>query len=284
MLLQSRNKEKDYSELTQRVRTWWIIVAILLTALISGKIGTLVTFGFINFLAMKELLSIIPTRLYDRRAIFWAYLSIPVQYYWIGIQWYTMFLIFIPVYLFLFIPIRMVLIGQTKGFIRSAGVIHWVTMLTVFCLSHMAYLTVLPVQNNAAGPVGALLFLLALTQLNDVFQYVFGKLFGKTKIVPLVSPNKTWEGFIGGLVTVSILSTIMAPYLTPLSSLHGLFIGSIIAVAGFFGDLVISAVKRDLQIKDCSSLLSGHGGAMDRLDSLTYTAPIFFHYLIYFYY
>ncbi len=132
--------------------------------------------------------------------------------------------------------------------------------------------------------MGMLLFLLVFTQFNDVCQYVWGKSFGKHKIVPKVSPNKTWEGFIGGAATIIFTSYFVAPYLTPLTSVQGLVAGMIIAFSGFIGDLVISSVKRDLQIKDTGQFIPGHGGILDRIDSLMFTAPLFFHYIYYLYY
>lgn len=225
-----------------------------------------------------------PTRMADRRVIFWAYLSIPLQYYWISIGWYGMFIIFIPVYMFLYLPMMAVLVGETKGFIRSAGIIHWALMLTVFCVSHMAYLLALPSLNPMAGSIGMVLFLITLTQFNDVCQYVWGKSFGKHKIVPKVSPNKTWQGFLGGVATTVIASYFLAPYLTPLNAIQGIGAGLIIAISGFIGDLVMSSVKRDLRIKDTSQLIPGHGGILDRMDSLMFTTPLFFHFIYYLYY
>jgi phosphatidate cytidylyltransferase len=149
---------------------------------------------------------------HDRRVLLWAYLAIQLQYYWVSIAWYGVFIIFIPVYMFLLLPIRMLLIGETQGFLKAAGTLHWGLMITVFCLSHAAYLLVLPdAVNPIAGSAGLLLFLIFLTEFNDVLQYVWGKLLGKHKIMPKVSPNKTWEGFLGGLVT------LLAPWLTPLT-------------------------------------------------------------------
>ncbi|MBS0290713.1 MAG: phosphatidate cytidylyltransferase [Proteobacteria bacterium] len=284
MILQRLNPEKDYNELRLRINSWWLMVGLLFVILSIGNQVAIIFFGFISFIALKECLSIVPLRQADRRVIFLAYLSIPFQYYWISIHWYGMYLIFIPVYMFLLLPMRMVLIGETHGFIRSLGIIHWAVMLTVFCLSHLAYILALPVLNPQAGNVGLVLFLLFLTQFNDVGQYIFGKLFGRVKIIPKVSPNKTVEGFLGGLILVTIFSGYCAPLLTPLSLKHSLILGIIIAFSGFIGDTVISAVKRDLQIKDSGKLIPGHGGILDRLDSLTYTAPIFFHYIYYFYY
>ncbi|MDN3610413.1 phosphatidate cytidylyltransferase [Vibrio ostreicida] len=284
LYLSRRHSDKDYLELKLRIRSWWWMIGIIFVVLYLPTHYTLIFVAFLSFMALKEFLSIVPTRMADRRVIFWAYLSIPFQYYWLSLGWYGMYIIFIPVYMFLYLPMVAVLIGETKGFIRSAGIIHWALMLTVFCVSHMAYLLVLPSQNPEAGSMGMLLFLLVFTQFNDVCQYVWGKSFGKHKIVPKVSPNKTWQGFIGGATTITIASYFVAPYLTPLSSEEGLVAGLIIACSGFIGDLVISSVKRDLQIKDTSQFIPGHGGILDRIDSLMFTAPLFFHYIYYLYY
>ncbi|NRD73651.1 phosphatidate cytidylyltransferase [Shewanella sp. VB17] len=279
--IQVKSPDKNYTELHQRIRSWWVMIGILFAVLLSGNTLSMVFFAFLSFLALKEFLSIVPMRLTDRRVIFWAYLSIPFQYYWVAIGWYGMFIIFIPVYVFLFLPMRMVLIGDMKGFIRSAGIVHWGTMLTVYSISHIAYLLVLPEKNNQAGIIGPVLFLLFMTEFNDVCQYVWGKILGKHKIIPKVSPNKTWEGFIGGVVTITFCSGFIAPMLTPLTFNQGLMAGMLMSVSGFIGDVVISSVKRDLHIKDSGHLIPGHGGILDRLDSLTYTAPLFFHYLYY---
>lgn len=278
-----RHPEKDYRELNQRIYSWWWMIAILLLCLSWGYTATVVLFAVMSFLALKEFFSIVPLRQTDRRAIFWLYLAIPVQYYWVFTGWYTMFLIFIPVYLFLFIPLRLVLIGETDGFIRSAGVLHWGVMLTVFCISHLAALAALNTVNLQAGSMGLVLFVLFLTQFNDVMQYVWGKQLGKRKIIPKVSPNKTWAGFIGGLLSTAVLATVLGTLLTPMSLPFSVLAGGLIAVAGFVGDVVISSVKRDLAIKDSGQLIPGHGGILDRIDSLTFSAPLFFHFYYYFF-
>ncbi len=280
-ILAAKNPGKDYTELRQRIRSWWWMVGSLCVALVVSAGAAITFFGFLSFLALKEFLSIVPTRQADRRVIFWAYLAIPVQFYWVYIGWYGMFIIFVPVYLFLFLPMRTVLIGETKGFIKSVAVLHWAVMLTVYCVSHIPYLLTLEPLNAEAGSVGLVLFLLFTTYFNDVCQYIWGKMLGRHKIIPKVSPNKTWEGFIGGFVTITFCAGWAAPLLTPLTMAQGIVAGIIIAGAGFIGDVVISSVKRDLQIKDSSQLIPGHGGILDRMDSLLYTAPLFFHYTYY---
>jgi phosphatidate cytidylyltransferase len=279
--LRQSKPEKDYTELWLRIRSWWVMIALLFGVLWFSTQASIIFFGFLSFLALKEFFSIVPTRLSDRRVLFWAYLAIPIQYWWVADAWYGMFIVFIPVYIFLLIPIRMVLIGETSGFIRSAGTTHWAVMLTVFSISHIAYLLVLPVKNESAGGIGLVLFLVFLTQFNDVAQYVWGKLLGRHKVIPKVSPNKTWEGLLGGVATTTLFGLLLAPYLTPLDHPQGAAVGLLIGLAGFFGDVVISSVKRDLRIKDSGQLIPGHGGILDRMDSLMYSAPLFFHVIYY---
>jgi phosphatidate cytidylyltransferase len=236
----------------------------------------------LSYLAMKEFFSIVPARRVDRRAIFWAYVTIPFQYFWVAIGWYGMFIIFIPVYAFLFLPARLLLTGPTRGFLHSAGTLHYGLMISVFSLSHMAYLLVLPEDRNpAGGNLGLVLFLLIFTQLNDVAQYLWGTALGKRRIVPDVSPNKTWAGAVGGIATTVVLGGLSAPWLTPLSGWQGYAVSALIGTTGFFGDLTMSAIKRDLGIKDTGSLIPGHGGLLDRIDSLIFTAPLFFHFVYY---
>ena len=283
-LIHSR-PHQNYAELESRIRTWWVIVFIFSIAILVNRAAAIIFLAFVSFLALKEYLSMIPTRRSDRQAMFWAYLSIIGQYYWVYKSWYGMFIIFIPVFIFLLLPLRMVLIGEIKGFLRSAGTLHWGLMITVFGLSHSAYLLALPADSGIpAGGAGLLLYLVFLTQINDIAQYVCGQLLGRHKVTPQVSPNKTYEGLLGGVITTVLLAFILAPVLTPLNQVHAIMAGLIISFGGFIGDLNISAIKRDLGIKDSGALLPGHGGVLDRVDSLSYTAPLFFHFIYYLYF
>ena len=135
--------QKDFAELSLRIRTWWLMAGLFLLALALNNTGSLIFFGFVSFLALKEFLSLISTRRADRRVLFWAYLAIPLQYYWIGLGWYGMFIAFIPVFMFLALPMRMVTIGETTGYLHAIGTIQWGLMVSVFSLSHIAYLLVL---------------------------------------------------------------------------------------------------------------------------------------------
>jgi phosphatidate cytidylyltransferase len=271
--------EKDFRELRARVRSWWLMAGVFMLAIVVSRAVSLVFLAFLSFLALKEYLSLIPTRRADRGVLLWAYLAVPLQYLWVWVDWYGMFIIFIPVYMFILIPVRMVLHGQTEGFLRAAGTLHWGLMTTVFTLSHMAYLLVLP--GKGAGGAGLVLFLVLVTQFNDVAQYTWGKLFGRHKVMPTVSPNKTYEGLLGGIATSFVLVYFLAPHLTPLTRNESLVAGFFLPLAGFLGDVSVSAIKRDIGVKDSGSLIPGHGGILDRVNSLTFTAPLFFHFLRY---
>ncbi|WP_237464360.1 phosphatidate cytidylyltransferase [Vibrio stylophorae] len=283
--LKWRYPDRDYTELWLRIRSWWIMVFLFCGALIVSRTVAIAFFALISYLALKEYFSIIPTRRADRRVLFWAYLAIPIQFFWVWLADYGFFIIFIPVYMFLLLPMQMVIVGETDRFLRAAGTIHWGLMTMVFSVSHLAFLLALPDHGDAlAGGPGLVLYLVVLTQFNDVAQYTWGKLLGKRKIIPKVSPNKTWAGFVGGVATTTALAVALAPFLTPMQWPMAMAAGVLIAISGFIGDVTISALKRDLQIKDSGNLLPGHGGILDRIDSLTYSAPLFMHFIRYFYY
>ncbi|TYC48576.1 phosphatidate cytidylyltransferase [Rhodobacterales bacterium] len=281
----ARRSDGKMTELVQRTQSWWVMVAIFTVAFLVSNTISIIVFGLISFLALKEYFSMIPTRRADRRVLFWAYLSIPVQYFWVYDSYYGMFAVFIPVYMFLFLPFASLMTQKTEGFLKAVGTLNWGLMLCVFSISHAAFLLILPATpNSSAGGAGLLLFLIFLTQFNDVAQYTWGKLLGRHKIIPGVSPNKTWEGFVGGVATTFVLALVTAPLVTPFEMIHAAAAGILIPVAGFVGDVTVSALKRDLGVKDTGSLIPGHGGILDRIDSLTYTAPLFFHFTRYFYY
>jgi phosphatidate cytidylyltransferase len=284
-LLQRGRPEKNFAELSARVRAWWIMAAVFFGAIVASNRISLIFFALMSFWAMKEYVTLLKTRPADHHALVLTFLAVPVQYLWIGLNppWYGMFIIFIPVYMLLSLPVRMVLSKETKGFVESASQIQWGLMIFVFGLSHMAYLLTLPVIGDThANGRTLVLFLVFVVEMSDVLQYIWGKTLGRHKIIPTVSPNKTWEGFLGGIATAMLLSLVIR-FLTPFSIGETLLVSFLITVAGFLGGAVMSAVKRDFGVKDFGSVIPGHGGMLDRIDSLCYAAPIFFHYVRYFY-
>lgn len=275
--------EKNWRELTLRIRTWWVIIILFSLAIISPHWLALTFFALVSFMALKEYLTLVPSRYSDRMPILWMFIAIPINYWLIGANWYGMFIVFIPVYVFLFLPARMVISGDTHNFLSTVSQLHWGLMTTVFAFSHVAFLLVLPANGQQTGAL-LVLFLVGLTEFNDITQYLWGKSLGRIKVTPKVSPNKTLAGLLGGLGSTTLAAALLGPLLTPLSWNMALLAGLIIGVTGFCGDIVMSAIKRDIGIKDSGTLLPGHGGILDRLDSLIFTAPVFFHFIRYFYY
>jgi len=273
----------NYGELVARVRSWWVMATVFFAALLVDARLSLVFFGFLSFWALKEYVTLLETRPADHRALFWAFLAVPAQYLLVGVGWYGMFVLFIPVYMFLFLPLTLVLAGEPGGFVRSASQIQWGVMAFVFGLSHLGNLLRFaePLPPGVDGRT-LVLFLVFVTEMSDVLQYVWGKLLGRRPILPTISPHKTWEGFVGGVASASVLS-LLVRFLTPFPVWETLLVALLVCVVGFFGGAVMSAVKRDLGTKDFGSLIPGHGGVLDRVDSLCYSAPVFFHYVRYFY-
>jgi phosphatidate cytidylyltransferase len=283
-LLRRRGPCPGLDELAARVRSWWVMVAVFFAAIAVDRRASLVFFGLLSFWALKEYVTLLPTRRADHKALLWSFLAIPVQYYWVGIRWYGMFIVFIPVYMFLLLPLQLMLIGLTAGFVASAAQIQWGLMAFVFGLSHLGYLLSMPaIAGSTADGRSLVLFVVFVTELSDVLQYVWGKLVGRHRILPTVSPHKTWEGFLGGVATTALLSPAVR-FLTPFSVAETIGVTLMVTTLGFCGGGVMSAVKRDFHVKDFGALLPGHGGMLDRVDSLCYAAPVFFHYVRYFHY
>jgi phosphatidate cytidylyltransferase len=269
---------KDTHEFGVRLRTMWWILSVLASVFLLGTLPAIAFTGFVSFVAFKEYLSLMPARRADHGVRLWAYLAIPVQYYWVAIGSYELFIVFIPVYVLLGLAFRAVLTAETKNFVNALGTLYLGLMLTVYNISHIAYLFVMPLTRpTPAGGAGLCFYLLALTAFNDIFQYVWGKCFGRRKVMPAISPGKTWAGLVGGVATCAAVAVALAPFFTPFDIVHALGMGLMIGVAGFAGDVTMSAVKRDLGIKNTGSMLPGHGGFLDRLDSFMFTAPLFLH-------
>jgi phosphatidate cytidylyltransferase len=260
-----------------RVRAWWVMSVAFALAVLTGGIGSVVLFALISFLALREFVTLSPTSRADHAALVWSFFLVtPVQYVLVGVQWYGFFSIMIPVYAFLLVTARLVLVGETERFLERAATIQWGLMACVYCISYAPALLLLDVNGYRHQNAKLLFFLVAVVQLSDVLQYVFGKLFGRRRIAPTISPNKTWEGFIGGVTCAVLLGTALW-WATPFDPVEAAGMALAIALSGFAGGLVMSAIKRDRGVKDYGSLIEGHGGVLDRVDSLLFAAPLFFH-------
>lgn len=269
--------------LNARIRAWWVIILVTGGALLAGDRTFLVLFGFISFACLREFITVTPTRRSDHTALFASFFMVlPVQYGLIGFQWYGLFAIFIPVYSFLILPILAVLSGDAKNFLTRTSQTQWGLMVCVYCISHVPALLTLNIPGFEGKTPLLVVFLIVVVQSSDVLQYVFGKLFGRHKIAPAVSPSKTVEGLVGGVLSATLLGAALWRF-TPFQFWQAGAMAFIITLMGFLGGLVMSAIKRDRNVKDWGNLVEGHGGMLDRLDSVCFSAPIFFHLTRYFF-
>jgi phosphatidate cytidylyltransferase len=267
--------------LNARIKAWWVMVILIGIAFIAGRVGVLVLFAFCSFAALREFVTLINTRRADHWALASAFFVVlPIQYYLLWAEEYGIFAIFIPVYAFLLMPIISVLRGDTERFLIRIAEVQWALMICVFCASHVPALLTLTIPGYEGRNVLLIAFLVIVVQLSDVLQYVWGKLFGRTKIAPNLSPSKTVEGFVGGVISATLIGASLW-WITPFTPFQAGVLAFIITLMGFFGGLVMSAVKRDRGVKDWGNLIEGHGGLIDRLDSVVFSAPIFFHIVRY---
>ena len=271
------------------LQVWWILAILWSVAAIFGKIGATVLLAVAAILAMREFLSLVarPSQI-GRLTISMLICG--------GILLYGMLLFgqadlarwTIPILGLMVIGFIRTTSCRTNDYLRISSSVYLGFMLLVYAPAHLLFffdLTPTPL----VGPAGWFLFLLIVTEMNDIMQAIVGRKFGKTKITPEVSPNKSLEGLLGGVVTSIVIAMALAPVLTTIIAGRGLIesllislaCGVSISVSGFIGDINMSAIKRDAGVKDGSSLLPGMGGVIDRIDSLTFTAPTFF-YFVYF--
>jgi phosphatidate cytidylyltransferase len=265
------------ANMNQRISAWWIMIAVVSAALWMGPYATLALFFLCSFFALREFMTLTPTRPAD----YWSlvltyYIALPAQYLLLGYQWYGLFAIFVPCYVFFVLAAAAALSQDTASFLERTAKIQWALMVCVYSLSYAPALLLLHIPRYFGNNGPLLLFFLLVVQSSDVFQYVCGKLWGKHKLSPLVSPSKTWEGLIGGGALAIALGTLLHG-LTPFNPLQAALMSAFTVVGGFIGGLVLSAVKRSLGAKDWGVMLAGHGGMLDRVDSICFAAPIFFH-------
>ena len=268
--------------LNARINAWWVMILIIFAAAALGFYGVIGLFFVISFMALREFLSLLYIRRGDHLALAACfYVILPLQYFLVAIDWFSMFTIFIPVYGFLFLPILSALLGDTAHFLDRSTKVQWALMISVFCISHIPAILTLDIEGFEDKKLLLMIFLILVVQSSDVLQYVWGKLFGKHKIAPKLSPSKTVEGFVGGVVSASVLGGLLY-WLTPFNPVQAVLMSLLICLMGFLGGLVMSAMKRSMGVKDWGNMISGHGGMLDRMDSLCFAAPIFFHVVRYY--
>jgi phosphatidate cytidylyltransferase len=255
--------------LNARIRAWWLMVILLSGVSLLGRNAVIVLFGFLSVGALREFMASVPAG----RAVSFAafFVILPAQYALIWAGWYVFYSIFIPVCAFVILPL-----------LSRNTPMQWGLILCVYCVSYVPAVLTLAIPGYEDRTILLMAFLIIVVQSSDVLQYAFGKLFGRHKIAPRISPGKTIEGFAGGVLGATLIGAALN-WITPFDRAQAAAIALLIALAGFLGGLVLSAIKRDRGIKDWGHFIEGHGGILDRLDSLCLSAPVFFHLTRYFF-
>jgi phosphatidate cytidylyltransferase len=248
--------------LNSRIKAWWAMVALLGVAFAFGKPGVIMLFAFASLAALREFITLTPTRRGDHIALVVAFFVVlPLQYYLVWIDWYGLYSVFIPIYVFLLLAAIAALRGDTKDFMARVAETQWGLMISVFALSHVPALLGLQIPGYEGREVLLIAFLVLVVQSSDVMQYIWGKLLGRRQIAPELSPSKTIERFVGGVASATALGALLW-WITPFSPVQAAATALMINLMGFFGGLVMSAI---------------------RLDSVLFAAPVFFHVIRYFY-
>jgi phosphatidate cytidylyltransferase len=296
LLTLGRASEMDRRSRLASLVTWWLLAVLFGAVVYFGPLAALLLFALLALLGMHEFLEITAESRRDPVAQFLLYLAVALQYLWIYLQWTGLAIVFIPILLFLAIPIRTVLTGNITGYLQHVAGLFWGVMLIGYCLSHALLIFTLPLASrDEAAAIGLLVYLVLLTECNDIAQALWGRQFGHHHVTPTVSPHKTWEGLLFGATTTVVIALTLGLVVRPPIALPALLLGDstygslfvwsllaglLIAMAGFLGDLNMSGLKRDLGIKDSGFLLPGQGGVLDRIDSLSFTAPLFYYYVL----
>ena len=262
--------------LNTRIKAWWAMVLVIGIAFMFGDVGITLLFAFISFVALREFTSL-TTRGGDHAALAACFVVVlPAQYVLVYNGWYGLYSIFIPVFAFLCLPVIIVAGGNSRCFLERVATLQWGLVLCVFCISHVPALLSLDVAGYEGRNLLLIVFLVLVVQASDVLQYCWGMLFGRHRVAPALSSSKTWEGLIGGVASATALGAALF-WITPFSLWQAALMALAINTMGFCGGLVMSAIKRDRGVKDWGQMIDGHGGMLDRLDSVAFAAPVFFH-------
>lgn len=279
-----------------KLRVWWIMASIFAIGFLLGRIGVVVLFGLVSFWALREFITMTPTRRGDHRTLFWVFfIFTPLQYILIGlgssppenlggakgIDYYDFYSIMIPVYASLFIPARAAIAGDYKRFLERSAKIQSGLLICVYSLSYApAILDLQLVQTDgtkwSGSTVSVLIFLVLIAQLASVFERAWGKLAGRHVIAEKINASRTWEGFLGSMVTTGLVAAALY-WATPFHWWEAGILGAVVTVMACAGTMTMSAIKRDRGVTDTGTLVQGHAGVLDQIDNICFAAPVFYH-------
>ena len=263
----------------KRMGSLWVLILLFTLALAFNKAVATIFFLILSVASFIEYQKMIGIKFSDKKPYFLTYFLIPLQYYFLYKGWMILFLIFIPLSIFVLVPAVGIVHRNCENVWRNCMLDYIGLILTVYCMGYMAVYLTFPYMTEPTA-LGLLVYILILSLMCDFFQAIFGQTIGKHKILPKVSPNKTWEGLIGGMILTGVLSYYMGKYLTSYSAIELFIFGCCLAVCCFGADVTISSIKRWIGVKDTGNILPGHGGLLDRFDSILFSAPVLYFYVI----
>lgn len=244
----------------------------------AGVCGILLLASAIG--ALREFITLAYTRRGDYLALLAAfYVCRPVQCGLLWMDWYGLYSVFIPVYAFSLLPMLSALGSDTTRFLERAAKVQWGLMVAVYCISHVPALIDLRIPGFEERNLLLVIFLIIVVPGSDVLQYVWGKLLGRHKVAPALSSSKTWKGLVGGVAGATLLGALLS-WATPFTPGQAALLALVICLMGFLGGLVMPAIKRDRGVKDWGDMIAGHGGMLDRLDSVIFAAPVYYFHLV----
>lgn len=266
----------------QRIRGWWGMTLGLGLALLAGGTGVTLLFALLSFAALREFLTIAPTRRGDHSALIMAFFVVlPFQYLLVALDMRDFQAVFIPAYAFLFLPFFSALKSDPRDFTARTGTIQWGLMITVYCVSHIPALLSLPIAGFEGRNVFLIAFLVLVVQGGELFHHLCSRVCGGHLLAPQISPHLTREGFFAGTACVTLLGITLS-WMTPFSLWHAALASLAVSTLGTLGGLVMSAMKRDRGVKDWGANASSTG-MLDRIESLCFAAPVFFHLIRHWY-
>jgi phosphatidate cytidylyltransferase len=275
----SHRRSCDIENLSKLLKTSWMMIFVFWVAWISGDEARLVLFGFGSFFALREFLTLSPTRHGDHRSLILAFFVVlPVQYWLVGSRQFDLFAVFIPVYVFLAIPVVSALANDPQRFLERNAKLQWGIMVCIYGLSHVPALMLLNFSKYHKNAF-LMLFLVLVVQSCMVTQHLVHRWLHRHPVAPAISHSFTWRSWWVGMAVGSLLGALLAG-ITPFVPGRAFALAFIACAAGSLGHFVMKALKRDRGIpiwRGEGKGVTGAGGMLDRIDSLCFAAPVFFH-------
>ena len=276
----AKRRRSDLQNFDGILRTSWLMVLVFWIGWLSGDWVAIALFALISFFALREFLTLSPTRRGDHRGLVLAFFAVlPAQYWLVGTEHFDLFTVFIPVYVFLAIPVASALANDPQRFLERNAKLQWGIMVCIYGMSHVPALLLLEFPKYEGRNAFLVFFLVIVVQTSTVVQHLASRRFQRAPAAPQISQSFNWPSWWTGIAVASVLGTLLAG-ITPFVPGQAFAMSFIACAAGSLGHLVMKALKRDRGIPiwgPGNASVTGAGGLLDWVDSLCFAAPVFFH-------